>query len=119
MRRVVSVILLIVIFGLALTGCSSLAKSFLGKWDYDFVESGGFYYIFEEKGVLRSQTHLGEAMNKPLLDMGTYEVVDEDTILLTDTFGVEKEYTYVFEKDGTNLTISDAEYIMSFTKVID
>ncbi|NCB44751.1 MAG: hypothetical protein EOM59_19340 [Clostridia bacterium] len=117
MRRIVSVLLLMVVFVLAVSGCSSRAKPFLGKWDYDFAESGGFYYIFEEKGVLKSQTHLGESMNKPLLDMGTYKVVDEDTILMTDIFGEEKEYTYTFEKDETKLTISDADYIMSFTKV--
>ncbi len=119
MRRSVSVLLLAAVLILTAAGCASREKPFLGKWSYDFGGGNlGMYYIFEEKGVLKAQTLLGEANGKPALDFGAYKVVDGGTILLTDTLGEEKEYAYVFTGDGTNLTISDEEYIMSFTKVL-
>ncbi len=117
MRRAVWVILILAVSVLAASGCSGRAEPFLGKWDYDYAENGGFYYFFEEKGVLKSQTHLGEAMDKAVLDMGSYRVVDGDTLRITDIFGEKRKYTYEFKEDGQRLTISDDEYIMSFTKV--
>ncbi|HOP10663.1 MAG TPA: hypothetical protein PK629_04130 [Oscillospiraceae bacterium] len=120
MKRTISALLLVMVLVLVLvfSGCSNLAEPFLGKWSYDYADSGlGMYYIFEKKGVLKAQTLISEAEGRPALDYGTYKVVDEDTILMTDTFGEEKEYTYEFAKNGTKLTISDADYIMGFTKV--
>lgn len=118
MKRRIPVLLVVLILLLTVIGCSSRAKPFLGKWSYDYGERGlGMYYIFEEKGVLKAQTVIGEQNGKPELDYGTYKVVDEDTIRMTDTLGEEKESSYVFSEDGKQLTISDDEYIMSFTKV--
>ncbi len=118
MKRAVAILLLVMMLLLAVMGCSSRETPFLGKWNYDMGGGTlGMYYIFEKKGVLKAQTVVGEQNGKPELDYGSYKVVDEDTMMLTDTTGVKSEYTYLFEEDGTKLTISDAEYIMSFTKV--
>lgn len=120
MKRTVSAFLVIVLMLLTVAGCANREAPFLGKWSYEVNgESLGMYYIFEEKGVLKAQTLIGEQTGKPVLDYGSYKVIDDDTIVLTDTMGVKNEYTYLFEKDGTNLTMSDAEYIMSFTKVTE
>jgi len=120
MKRAVSVLLLLGLLLSMVSGCSNLSKPFLGKWSYDYGEDGlGMYYIFEKKGVLKAQTLIGEAEGKPELDYGSYRVADEDTIFMTDMLGEEKEYTYEFAKNGTKLTISDADYIMSFTKVVN
>jgi len=117
MKRTVSAFVLVLVLILAVCGCSNRATPFLGKWNYDLAEGGlGMYYHFEKKGVLKAQTLLGEAEGKPELSMGTYKVVDEDTIILTDTMGLEEEYTYEFTKNGTKLTMTGEEYIMIFTK---
>lgn len=118
MNRRIPILTITLILLLMVVGCSNLEKQFLGKWNYDMGGGSlGMYYIFEKKGVLKAQTALGEQNGKPELDYGTYKIIDEDTMILTDTTGVKSEYTYLFEEDGTKLTISDADYIMSFTKV--
>ncbi len=120
MKRAVSVILVGMIVLFMTVGCANREEPFLGKWNYDMGDGSlGMYYIFEKKGVLKAQTVIGEQNGKPELDYGTYKVIDDDTIVLTDTMGVKSEYTYLFEEDGTRLTMSDADYISSFTKVTE
>ncbi|HNX14126.1 MAG TPA: hypothetical protein PK854_02785 [Oscillospiraceae bacterium] len=118
MKRKVSILLAVLLVALSAAGCSSLTKPFLGKWSDDFGGELGVYYIFKGKGIMKATTSLGELSGKPELDFGTYEVIDEDTIQMTDILGEKKEYTYAFAEDGNKLTMSDEEYIMSFTKVL-